>query len=935
MKHIALFGTLICCSLSAADVVELTPISDQVLALRVLDGHITRHGYGQHLWDDTAQVSPLSINQLSAAAFSVSSTLDLSYAVAVSPVSLGRKTKGADFACTNKNWTDGFMGLGYYPVTPTWASEHWIYLNLPKPLQPNKSYSIAWNQRDLNLSPGSITFQFVSEVVRSEAIHVNTIGYLPDAPRKYAYLYHWAGSQGGMDYSAWTGRPFSIIRESDKSVEFSGTIAFRASADNRETFYDGISPNANFLGAAVWDCDFTTFHTPGRYRLVIPGIGCSYPFDIKKDVYAMPFRSVMKGLYQNRSGIALEMPYADKPRPAPHNPQLTPGFSDRLFYTTWRFCDMQNRDNGTDEDKKNIELNSKGNLHETWGWYQDAGDWDTYFEHSRIPVGLLMLYLASPQRFFDGQLSIPENTNGVPDIIDEAAWLPRFYQRQRKELINRGWGTGGVGSRVFGDKWGYGDGSDLVDGVNTGSWGDVNRNWYVTGEDPFTTFRYASSAAMLAEVLANLGKGDPNGIDWKSEAVSAYNWAIHNSRNGDEQKDLDGMLADHRALAAIALYRLTGEATYCAQFLADAAGFSGNLTSSRLYSSVLYLTTRRDVDGDRAAILRRLITTTGITAYKMSIANRALRWGGNWWQPAGIGQVTTPYIQPLICAQVVQVSTNISDANAIRGDICTTADYFLGCNPLHTSWITGVGPRPPIGVFSFDDWACGPGARTGYTPYGPGKVGLPLFNPPLHVPGNQSWAFENTYPSILVGANPSTPLGDGVGSWPYHEAWFNLITAPQTGEFTVWQQNLNNAWTYGSLLPDPPSAGLTAPRVASGPPLVVSGISLPSVTVTIYVDGVVMGRTLASGDGSWTWTTTERLPIGRHIVTVTIAEGDGPPSAASPGAVLVIEEKQNGNNDGCGMGSLIGLLLSLVLINFVRSKRRFLSPRSTFNESHH
>ena len=61
----------------------------------------------------------------------------------------------------------------------------------------------------------------------------------------------------------------------------------------------------NFLGAEVWQCDFGAFARPGRYVIAVEGVGCSFPFRIDPDVYREAFRVTCRGLYHNRSGIAL------------------------------------------------------------------------------------------------------------------------------------------------------------------------------------------------------------------------------------------------------------------------------------------------------------------------------------------------------------------------------------------------------------------------------------------------------------------------------------------------------------------------------------------------------------------------------------------------------------------------------------------------------
>ncbi len=135
-----------------------------------------------------------------------------------------------------------------------------------------------------------------------------------------------------------------------------------------------------------------------------------------------------RALYHNRSGIALQRPYTEFQRPAPHNPKLTPGFAGKLRYTRVRWPEWGSEGG----DAKKLMADSHGPLEDTWGWYQDAGDWDSYYTHLRVAQELLLVYEMGPGKFRDGELNIPESGNGVPDILDEAAWLPRFCQRLRR-----------------------------------------------------------------------------------------------------------------------------------------------------------------------------------------------------------------------------------------------------------------------------------------------------------------------------------------------------------------------------------------------------------------------------------------------------------------------------------------------------------------------
>ena len=213
---------------------------------------------------------------------------------------------------------------------------------------------------------------------------------------------------------------------------------------------------------------------------------------------------------------------------------------------------------------------SPGTLQSAWGWYQDAGDWDSYYTHLKVAQELLTVYSMTPAKFADGELNIPESGNGVLDILDEAAWLPRFCYRLRAELKAKDWGTGGIGLRVAGDAFGTDEGT-LLDGTKAGrgSWEDTDRIWMVSGEDPWSSYRYAGVAASLAYALRQASvKPDAQEVDWAKEARGSYAWARANTHPGDENNTSES-LREPRAYAAAALFRLTGDKSFEKQFAAD------------------------------------------------------------------------------------------------------------------------------------------------------------------------------------------------------------------------------------------------------------------------------------------------------------------------------------------------------------------------------
>ena len=360
----------------SSDLVEVLPLTNQILMLHFDDGYAVYHKKGQlrsnervvvELLNTTEAVKPLN--------YLLKSNDDANYSYGKNPTDIGRKTKGTEFTWMCQSWANGCVNTG-----PDHVEEHWIYLYLPQPMQTNKTYLLQTGTLANNGSQW--TFTFNEQQQRSEAVHVNQIGYTPDATEKFDYVYHWAGDKGGINLSLFSGKSFHLLDLTTNQIVFTGQLAFRKGKTNAETGQATETPSANFSASDVYECNFSAFKEPGNYKMVVEGIGSSFPFRITDDLYRDVFYTSIRGLYHNRSGIELKMPYTEFERKAPHNPLITPGFAGKLKYTTSRFIDWTNGDNdnaNTDRpDKKAIEAGMKGSI-DTWGWYQDAGDWDGYY----------------------------------------------------------------------------------------------------------------------------------------------------------------------------------------------------------------------------------------------------------------------------------------------------------------------------------------------------------------------------------------------------------------------------------------------------------------------------------------------------------------------------------------------------------------------------
>ena len=195
--------------LGAADLVEITPVHDRMVLLHFDDGYVDYHEAGEPAHADQVVAEPLAVASLSASAFTISSGGDANYLAGRNPTEFGRKSKGTEFAVSNEHWVGGY---GFQPTSPPTAREHWVYLELPAPMVAGQTYEIGWDASALNTTVASATLTMDAGAVRSEAIHVNQIGYDPVAPLKYGYVYHWAGDLGAPRRRRGLHRPSGLSR---------------------------------------------------------------------------------------------------------------------------------------------------------------------------------------------------------------------------------------------------------------------------------------------------------------------------------------------------------------------------------------------------------------------------------------------------------------------------------------------------------------------------------------------------------------------------------------------------------------------------------------------------------------------------------------------------------------------------------------------------
>lgn len=185
--------------------------------------------------------------------------------------------------------------------------------------------------------------------------------------------------------------PFYVLAENRTDTVFKGTLG-------EET----VSKNSGTVTRSV---DFTALQKVGRYVVRVPGVEDSYVFPVMPHAMGAASIAALKGYYYQRSNMPLEAAYAGQW-------QRTAGHPDTAVLVHASAADAQ-RPEGT-------VLASPG------GWY-DAGDYNKYVVNSGISVYTLLAAYEDFKPYYDTlHTGIPESSNHLPDIIDEALYNLRW-----------------------------------------------------------------------------------------------------------------------------------------------------------------------------------------------------------------------------------------------------------------------------------------------------------------------------------------------------------------------------------------------------------------------------------------------------------------------------------------------------------------------------
>jgi endoglucanase len=732
---------------------------------RMIDGQRESVGFifqprgeeARYLWREEKHRTPWQNGVLEdTARYGLSSAEDPRFADGLGPIAVHRKTKPVD---GNEITGDKILA---HDITLVW----------PYALQEGANYKLTYPKADA--SPATMEYKHDSRATESPAIHVNHIGYRPGDPFKRAFLSFWTGSGNGTHHDAGI---FSLLEADSGRVVFEGKIGPDFPADRPEAF----RTERNFVGADVRVMDFSEFEEPGTYRVHVPGVGVSPPFVIDEgNSWASAFRISMRGFLHHRSGIALGPPFTSYERPRPMHPED----GVRIFKIPQTMLEGE-----VDAVRAGIGEKMASGLdaadwpvHEAaWGGYMDAGDWDRRSQHLSASRHLAELFLTNPEFFANLPLDLPPNEteDGISDILNEVAWNVDFYRRLQDP-------DGGVRGGVE---------STCHPLPGEASW-EESLVLAVFAPDPFTSYSYAATAALLSRALAPYDV--KLAAEYQASAQRAWVWAEENrervlgeaearSKKADESRfsrqEADTRVQAMRFVAAADLFSLTGEQRFheaFSQMLPDAGTDPDELGAMFRYAML------PDEKTDTA--LRKEIVLR-ITR----LADSALEFGeGN-----AFGITTHARFLPVMgYTGFYSVPETITGPVLPRAHLLTGEEKYLrgalraahfsaGANPLNMTFTTGVGHDWPRNPLHIDSRVTGQPAPDGITIYGPMDAAEDFaFNDWVH-----KWHLQDMHP-------PSR-------TWPAAQWHVDYFRWPAMSEYTIHQTFRPTAYYWGYLASRP------------------------------------------------------------------------------------------------------------------------------------
>ena len=604
----------------------------------------------------------------------------------------------------------------------------------------------------------------------SPVFKVNQVGYQPDQP-KFAYMGAWLGPKLG----AWRMRDG---REGKKETGWklvdakTGEVAFVSPVPPVHRIDDGFSKEGTpFTGEYTYEMDFSSVTNEGVYYVRVDGVGRSGDFRIWRGAAEEAFRVHMGGLYQKRCGIAKSEPYTHWTAGACHTNIVRGTFAPeegklpknvRWFYII----------------KHNTDWENGERIAVSGGWH-DAADYDRRPAHLNIVNDLCAVYLMKPSNFCDGQLAIPENANGIPDILDEAEWgLRHLLAVQQKD--------GGVGTWI-----------ETTRHPEPGNVAERDTLRYaVSRATRGSSLAYAAHAALLARCHESFRK------KYLDSAKRAWDFAMRSEPSSEtfvikwkkfriltETEEIPWR--ESKVLpsapfikAAVNLHALTGDESYLDALDRKRSENEENLKKNEWRWFAFTFAGERELGIPPQA-------AKFMAEWERRLLNRAKDMLGQvdgayayrcpWWPP-GKGHcnaMSWGNSHPLRRAQTLVAAHRIKGGDAYLRGAFAALDFHNGCNPVGMTLTSGLGQVYPVSFLDLPSYVDGIAEFVpGITPYR-WNYGMPWKTVEMVYGGDKTFAAK----------------------CPIWRRWGNIENLTvDASEYTVWETIAPAASVCGYLL---------------------------------------------------------------------------------------------------------------------------------------
>jgi hypothetical protein len=559
---------------------------------------------------------------------------------------------------------------------------NFIYLQLDRAIGENKSASVSYRGRVPWLA--SLRVAAKADPLRlSPAIHVNQVGYAPDAA-KSAFVGYYLGTLGELA-PAEPAQFFVVDVRSGKTVH-RGTLAPRPDRGMPQPWY-----------RKVTEANFSELRAPGEYRLVVPGYGASYPFFIDEGTPTAFARAYALGLYHQRCGTANALPFTRFVHDACHTaPVEVPSGPVRAI-------------KGFEEAEPGAELFAyvrKGKF-DAAGGHHDAGDYSKYTTNSAALIHLLVFAADSLAGVAAlDNLGLPESGDGKSDVLQIAKWEADFLAKLQDE-------DGGFYFLVYPRDRRYED--DVLP-----DHGDPQIVW------PKNTTATAAATAALAQCASS-----PKFREYYPDAAKRYlaiarrGWEFLTAAEKEHGRGHTyrkfthyGALfddADEIAWAACELFLATGERTFERELLArfdprdPATRQWGWRRLSEGYGNAIrsYAFAARSGRMERAKLDRTMLARCEdeiiACADDWVKAARDSAYGTSYPEPskrvmAAGWYFSTDQAFDLAVAAQLEFPPKADKRPAYRDALYSNLSYDAGANPVSVCFITGLGWKRPLEV---------------------------------------------------------------------------------------------------------------------------------------------------------------------------------------------------------------------------------------------